>query len=144
MKRLTLTLSLYGVALAALVTPAFAQGNAPRVDAARFAVEANREYRGDREFQYDREFSRQNARTAATIDQLNRDVRRLRVQLREARAGRRLWARFNTLSRGADRVTVAYKYRHVQHWEARRRANELLDEVIRIRTIIRTRGLEWR
>ena len=142
------TVSLALLGLAAFSGSALAQGYPPRVDAARFAVETSREYRGDREHYADRELGREHGRTAYLIEQLNREVRRLGWELRRSGAGPRLHQRYDLLHRNADRLTAHHLRGRVRGWEARRRADQLLAEAHRIRAILRGRhigiGGGWR
>ncbi|HEV3409924.1 MAG TPA: hypothetical protein VG095_06505 [Chthoniobacterales bacterium] len=148
MNKQILTLSLALIGVAAFAGSGFAQGYPPRVDAARFAVETTREYRGDRAFQADRDFGREHARTGYLIERLNREVRRLGWELRRSGAGPRLHQRYDLLHRNADRLTAHHLRGRIRGWEARRRADQLLAEAHRIRAILRGRhigiGGGWR
>jgi hypothetical protein len=141
MKRLTLAISLAVLSLAGLATTASAQRN---VDAARLAIEQNRDYRGDVEFRGDRDWQRWHARTAADLDRLNAEVRELRFELRRIRAGGRFWARYQSIVRDTDRLTALFRQGRLRGQEVRSRAAEIRSDVYRLRRWALGGGGGWR
>jgi hypothetical protein len=133
MKGLTLLLSLATFAFAA---NAAAQNNDARVDAARAAIDQTREYRGDSEFRQDRELQKANVRVGYEIDQLNREVRRLRYDIHATRVGHHIRDRFDRLVRDTDRLTALYRQNRVRLSDAYRQTQDLRAEVIRIRQMM--------
>lgn len=138
MKNLICSISLSIIALSAIAPSASAQrGDSGRVDAARLADEQNREFRGDNEFRRDREWQRWEARTAAQIDDLNRDVRRLGNDVRISHPGRWVRERYADVVRDTDRVTALFRQRRVRLPEIRRRIDEIRGEMSRVRGALR-------
>jgi hypothetical protein len=133
MKGLTLLLPF---AIFAFALNAAAQNNDVRVNAARAAIDQTREYRGDSEFRQDRELQRANNRVGYEIDQLNREVRRLRYDIRTTHTSLRIRDRFDRLTRDTDRLTAIYRQNRLRLSEASRRAQNLRAEVVRIRQLV--------
>ncbi len=131
MKRFILTFSL---AALAFIGTAWAQHDT-RVDAARFAEEQNREYRGDNENRSDREFGRENARAGYEIERLNQEVRELRYQVSK-NGSRHIRGRFQQLEQDTDRLTALYRQHRLRSEEARQRAFDLRRDVSHIRTML--------
>ncbi|MGZ5019105.1 MAG: hypothetical protein ACXWAV_01630 [Chthoniobacterales bacterium] len=130
------TILLSSLAVFALTFDAAGQGEAARVDAARAAIDTTREYRGDRDFRNDREVGRNRARAQYEIDALNRDVRKLREEMRGIRS-ERIRGRFDRLVRDTDRLTALFRQERLHSSEARHRAEDLQGDAARLRAMIR-------
>ncbi len=133
MKRFILAFSLAALAFSGNASAQYD----PRVDAARFAEDQNRMYRGDNEYRDDREFGRNNARAGWEIDKLNSEVRRLQYEIRGIRSDR-LRARFDRLHQETDRLTALYRRNRIRSWEARRRAEDLRGDAARLREMLQS------
>ncbi|MDQ2919522.1 MAG: hypothetical protein M3R10_06560 [Verrucomicrobiota bacterium] len=136
MKKIILLNSL---AIFAFVFSASAQRDEARVDSARAAIDETRQYRGDSEFRADRDFQRGRVRADYAINRLNRDVRDLRYELRNARTGQRIRDRFERLKGDTDRLTALYRRNRLRSWEVIRRAEDLRADAGRIRAMLRGR-----
>ena len=133
MKRLKLTTSTLLLALTALAGTASAQNTERRVDAARVAAEEGRSYRHDSD-----DWRHGDRRTAYIIDRLNREVREVRLEIGNYR-GRYIRDRFHRVVTATQYLNQQFRRGELRGWEARRRADEIGDELERVRREFRRR-----
>jgi hypothetical protein len=127
MKTLKLTTSTLLLALTAFAGTASAQNNERRVDAARGAAEEGRNYRHESD-----DWNHVERRTAYIIDRLNRDVRELRLEIGNYK-GQYIRDRFHRVVKATEYLNAQFRRGELRGWDARRRADEIEDELERVR-----------
>jgi hypothetical protein len=136
MKKQILSFSLVLLALTAMAS---AQGNDRRVDAARVTANEGRSQRPDQN-SWNRPDTQSDRRAAHELDRLNRDVRAVRVAIRNSRhVGSRTRDRFRRVVRATDFLNQQFRRGNIRGWEVRRRADEIRRDLDRIRWELRRR-----
>ena len=132
MKKLILPISLILLGLAAAPLDASAQRyEAP---SARVAVNVGPAWGG-----------RVYGTVSAEMDRLNRELRIVRAEIRNAgRRGRLVRGQFEQVARSTDRLNAQFARRSANPYEIRRRASALRHELDQIRRDLRVRHGGWR
>lgn len=138
MKTAILFLSLAVAGLPLATSNVSAQGYDPRIDAARLAPpDASRDYQGDRG-ERDRNYDRRDDRGAGELDQLNREVRDLRLEIGNSRS-ERIRERFHRLKEAAASLNYQARRGTMRGSEVRRRVEDIRAGLQRLRQEIRAR-----
>ena len=128
MKKVLLSLLLVG--FAAMPDNALAQRYDPRIDVpGTIAQPAPRDYRPNRD-----------ERAGSDLDELNRDVRRTRLQIRASGGGgRRIRNHFDRAVRATEQLKVALRRGTLNPREARSRAQRIQSDLHQIQQELRSR-----
>ena len=156
MKKLILPLTLTLLGFAGIASTASAQRYDDRVDGRyedrvdgryegpRISVDLGGRDRGDRG-----DWGNRGGRTAADLARLNREVRIVREEIRDAGGGgRRVRAQYSEVLRATERLNAAYRRGIARGWEIRRGADDVRERLSLIRRELRfrdaRRGGDWR
>ncbi len=126
MKKLILPLSLVLLGFAALTNNASAQRYDTRIDVPRLVAQPSIRVARDN-------------RVADELDDLNRAVRRVRLQIREFGGGRRLRYEFERVARASDQLNYAFRRGTLSRREIRSRIQRVRYELDRVRQELRAR-----
>ena len=124
MKRITITLAVVLLGSGAFASNASAQW--PSAGRTEVVVERGR---GDRD-----------GRARYELDRLNRDVRRVRDEVRRHGAGRRIQRNFEYVARMTVSLNEQYRRGRLSAWDVRHRAEDIRNRLSRIEWELRRRG----
>lgn len=124
MKRMTITLAAILLGSGAFATQASAQW--PSVGRTEVVAEHGR---GDRD-----------GRVRHELDRLNRDVRRVREEIRRHGTNRRIQRNFEYVARITASLNEQYRRGRLSGWDIRRRTEEIRTRLSRIEWELRRRG----
>ena len=148
MKKLILTLSIVAIGFTGLAATASAQRYQEeaviegRFEGPRISIGRGDDPRWQRG-------GRGRAAVASDLNRLNREVRIVREEIREAGGGgRRVRAMFHDVYRGTERLNAQFDRGTRSPWEIRHRIEELRDLLDEVRRELRYRGVrrggDWR
>jgi hypothetical protein len=147
MKKLILPLTIALLGFAGFANTASAQRYDDRYDerdvetryeGPRVSIDLGRGRNDDRDFDRDRG---RGGRAAYDLDRLNREVRLVREEIRDAGGGgRRVRAMYSQVLRSTDRLNFEFRRGAIRGWEVRRRADDIRGRLGVIRRELRFRG----